>query len=64
MLKIQLDIEETKKAIAESEQSGLTFIEVVANAVPVPPGWMMVRVPPQEVVPSPDNDTKFEEPKL
>jgi hypothetical protein len=48
VLKIQLNIEETKKAIAESEGKGLDYIEVVANAVPVPSGWEMVRSPDLE----------------
>lgn len=44
MLKIQLNIEETRKAIEESEKQGLDFIEVLANAIPIPDGWQMVKV--------------------
>ena len=67
MLKIQLNIEETRKAIEESEKQGLDFIEVLANAIPIPDGWAMVKVQepeviPHEAVPSPDNDLTFDHP--
>ena len=54
MTKIQMKIEDCLKAIEESKAQGLDYIEILANVVPVPPGWAIVQVPEVPVVPAVD----------
>jgi len=43
-----MNIEQTRNAIEESEKQGLDFIEIMVNAVPVPDGFTIVKLPKVE----------------
>jgi hypothetical protein len=62
MMKIRIAIDEIEQAIAENKVAGLDFVEIIANAVPVPEGWRMVQVTDEDVPLGLRHDPVFDHP--